>query len=81
LDAFSQAQAFDEIVALDHTKDEKLAPRGNSTMEGDRPFSPRIRTLSAILQKLKPEPVREPLPPPKVYAPPRALARRRRADR
>jgi hypothetical protein len=43
------------------------------------PFSPRIRTLRAILAKLRPEPVREPLPP-KVYAPPRAtLARRRRA--
>ena len=42
-------------------------------------FSPRIRTLRAILAKLRPEPVREPLPPPKVYAPPRAtLARRRR---
>jgi hypothetical protein len=35
------------------------------------PFSPRIRTLRAILAKLRPEPVREPLPPPpKVYAPP-----------
>jgi hypothetical protein len=46
------------------------------------PFSPRIRTLRGILNKLRPEPVRDPLPPPKVYAPPRAnLARRRRADR
>jgi hypothetical protein len=34
------------------------------------PFSPRIRTLRAILAKLRPEPAREPLPPPKVYAPP-----------
>jgi hypothetical protein len=42
------------------------------------PLSPRIRTLRAILQKLRPEPVREPLPPPKVYAPPRAVARKRR---
>jgi hypothetical protein len=31
------------------------------------PFSPRIRTLRAILEKLRPEPVREPLPPPKHY--------------
>jgi hypothetical protein len=31
------------------------------------PFSPRIRTLRAILGKLKPEPVREPLPPRKVF--------------
>jgi hypothetical protein len=42
------------------------------------PFSPRIRTLREILGKLRPEPVREPLPPPKVYAPPRATAGRRR---
>jgi hypothetical protein len=40
-------------------------------VENDRyPFSPRIRTLRAILAKLRPEPAREPLPPPKVYAPP-----------
>jgi hypothetical protein len=50
-------------------------------VESDRyPFWPRIRTLRAILAK--PEPVCEPLPPPKVYAPPRATAaRRRRAGR
>jgi hypothetical protein len=40
---------------------------------GDKfPLSPRIRTLRAILGKLRPEPVREPLPRPKVYAPPKA---------
>jgi hypothetical protein len=44
-------------------------------------FSPRVQTLRAILAKLKPEPAREPLPPPKVYAPPRATAARRRARR
>jgi hypothetical protein len=39
-------------------------------VESDRyPFSPRIRTLRTILVKLRPEAVREPLPPPKVYAP------------
>jgi hypothetical protein len=42
------------------------------------PFSPRIRTLKDILGKFRPEPAREPLPPPKVYAPPRATAGRRR---
>ena len=41
-------------------------------------LSRRIRTLKAILAKLRPEPVREPLPTPKVYAPPRATAARRR---
>ena len=33
-------------------------------------FSPRIRTLKAILAKLRPEPLREPLPAPKGYTPP-----------
>jgi hypothetical protein len=48
-------------------------------VENDRyPFSPRIRTLRAILAKLRPEPVPEPLPLRKVYAPPRAVAARRR---
>jgi hypothetical protein len=62
-------------------------------VENDRyPFSPRIRTLRGILAKLRLEPVRkglsfaqasilkgstQPLPPPKVYAPPRATAARR----
>jgi len=41
------------------------------------PFSRRIQTLRAILAKLRPEPTREPAPPPKVYAPPRAARRRR----
>jgi hypothetical protein len=45
-------------------------------VESDKfPLSPRVRTLREIL---RPEPVREPLPPPKVYAPPRAIARKRR---
>jgi hypothetical protein len=42
------------------------------------PLSPRIQTLKAILGKIRPEPIREPLPPPKVYAPPRAAAAKRR---
>jgi hypothetical protein len=51
-------------------------------IEGDKyQFSPRIRTLRAILAKLSAEPVREPLPPPRVYAPPRATARMHRAGR
>jgi hypothetical protein len=42
----------------------------HSIVENDRyPFSPRIRTLRGILAKLRPEPARKPLPPPKVYAP------------
>ena len=47
---------------------------------GDRYFlSERIKTLKAIRAKIRPEPVREPLPlPAKQYAPPRATARQRR---
>ena len=41
------------------------------------PFSARIQPLRAILAKLRPEPIRKPAPPPKVYAPPRAAGRRR----
>jgi hypothetical protein len=37
------------------------------------PFSPRIGTLRDILSKLRPEPVREPMPPRKVYAPPKVF--------
>jgi hypothetical protein len=49
-------------------------------IDGDRYFlSPRIKILRAIRAKIRPEPVREPLPPPpKVYAPPRAARQRRR---
>jgi hypothetical protein len=55
----------------------------SQTIDSDRyPLSPRIQTLKAILGKIRPEPVREPLPPPKHYEPPRATAaRRRRAGR
>jgi hypothetical protein len=37
----------------------------------------RIRTLTPILAKIRPEPAREPLPPPKVYAPSRAATGQR----
>jgi hypothetical protein len=67
---------------LDLSDDETaaLAQELQHIVENDRyPLSPRIRTLREILAKLRPEPVREPLPPPRAYAPPRsALARSRR---
>src|SRR6516162_8708233 len=49
-------------------------------IDGDRYFlSARIKTLKAIRAKIRPEPLREPLPPPpKPYEPPRATARQRR---
>ena len=56
-----------------------LARLLKSTIDADRyPLSPRIQTLKAILDKIQPEPVREPLPPLKRYEPPRATAGRRR---
>jgi hypothetical protein len=59
---------------LDLSDDEAaaLTQELHDIFENDRyPFSPRIRTLRGILAKLRPEPAREPLPPPpKVYAPP-----------
>ena len=49
-------------------------------IDGDRNIlSLRIKTLKAIRAKIRPEPVRPPLPPPpKRYEPPRATARQRR---
>lgn len=50
-----------------------------STIDADRyPLSPRISDLEGSSQKDPTEPMREPLSPPKVYAPPRATAARRR---
>jgi hypothetical protein len=67
---------------LDLTDDEAatLLRELDGLIDGDRYFmSPRIKTLKAIRAKIRPEPVREPLPsPPKPYAPPRATAKQRR---
>jgi hypothetical protein len=39
-------------------------------IDDDRyPLSRRILTLAGILDKIEPQPIREPLPPPKVYVP------------
>jgi hypothetical protein len=55
----------------------------SNTIDADRyPLSLRIQTMKGILGKIRPEPVRESLPPLKDYEPPRATAaRRRRAGR
>ena len=66
---------------LDLTDDETaaLVRLLKSTIDAERyPLSPRIQTLKAILDKIRPEPVSEPLPPRKHYEPPRATAGRRR---
>jgi hypothetical protein len=50
----------------------------SNIVDNDRyPLSPRIRTLQAILNKIRPETKREPLPPQKHYEPPRAGRYRR----
>ena len=59
-------------LELSDEEADALAQELHDIVENDRyPFSPRIRMLRAILAKLRPEPVRKPLPRPKVYAPPR----------
>jgi hypothetical protein len=66
---------------LDLSDDEAtaLTQELHDIVENDRyPFSPRIQALRVILAKLRPETAREPLPPPKVYAPPRFVRGRRR---
>jgi hypothetical protein len=70
-----------QVMTLGLTDEEAaaLTQELHEIVENDRyPFSPRIQTLRAILAKLRPEPPREPLPPPKVYAPPSKGRYRRR---
>jgi hypothetical protein len=68
-------------MMLDLTNEETdaLARLLSRTIDDDcYPLSPRIQILKDILAKIRPEPPREPLPPPKHYEPPRATAGRRR---
>jgi hypothetical protein len=61
-----QPQPHIEAMHLDLSDDEAAAliRELHDIIESDHyPFSPRIRTLRAILAKLRPEPAREPLPP------------------
>jgi hypothetical protein len=55
----------------------------DTIIENNRyPLSPRVQMLREIRAMMRPEPVREPLPPPpKQYAPPRATAKQRRGAR
>ena len=67
---------------LDLTDDETAAllRELDGLIDGDRYFmSPCIKALRALRAKIRPEPAREPLPPPpKQYAPPRATVKQRR---
>src|SRR5271156_3962710 len=71
------------MLGLSDQETDALAGLLRRTIDDDRyPLSPRVQILKAILAKIQPEPTREPLPPPKRYAPPRATtARRRRSGR
>jgi hypothetical protein len=67
-------------MAIDLSDEETAALLGelDRIIDGDRyPFSPRIRTLTTVRDKLRPPPVREPFSPLKHYAPPRVGRRRR----
>ena len=66
--------------ALELSDEEKLALAKllRRAIDDDRfPLSPRVKMWRAILDKVEPPPVREPLLPPKTYAPPRTKGRRR----
>jgi hypothetical protein len=66
---------------LDLTDDQAavLLRELDGIIDADKYFlSPRIQTLKAIRAKIRPDPVREPLPPPKQYEPPRLVRGRRR---
>lgn len=68
---------------LDLTENERLAiaVELRCITDDDRyPFSFHVRTLKGILDELVLQPPREPLPPPKVHAPPRATAANRRRE-
>jgi hypothetical protein len=70
-------------MTLDLTDHEAVAllKELNGLIDGDRYFlSDRIKTLKAIRAKIRPEPAREPLPPPKQYAPPRVTGQRNGAE-
>jgi len=60
-------------MTLDLTDEETAALERllGETINADRyPLSLRILTLKAILAKIRPEPVRKPLPPQQHYEPP-----------
>jgi hypothetical protein len=69
-------------MTLDLTDEETeaLLRELNNLIDGDRyQFSAHVRMLKEIRAKIRPDAVREPLPPPpKQYAPPRASAAKRR---
>jgi hypothetical protein len=66
-------------LELTDEETETLLAELDRIIENDRYFlSPRIRMLKEIRAKIKPYPVRPPLPPVKRYDPPKASAAQRR---
>ena len=58
-------------LELTDEQTEALIRELSQIIDGDRyPLSPRIVALKEILGMLRPEPVREPLPPRRHYEPP-----------
>jgi hypothetical protein len=67
------------ILELSDDETAALETELRRIIDDDRyPLTPRIQTLKAILNKIRPAPVREPLPPIKHYEPPRFIRGRRR---
>jgi hypothetical protein len=67
------------IFDMTDEETEALLRELNNLIDGDRyQFSERVRDLKAIRAKIRPEPVREPLPPPPKQYAPRATAAKRR---
>ena len=65
-------------LALNDEEAATLLAELDRIIDNDRfPLSPRILALKDIRAKIRPDPEREPLPPPKRYEPPRAARRRR----
>jgi hypothetical protein len=81
-EADREPPAPDETLALsDAERQALIALLRHAIDEARFPYAPRLAPLKAILAKLVPPPVREPRPPPKVYAPPRAKPGQRRGRR
>jgi hypothetical protein len=71
----------EDLVLTDVEKRALIALLKRTIDEARFPYSPQLAPLKAILAKLVPPPVREPRPPPRVYAPPRAKPGQRRGRR
>jgi hypothetical protein len=64
-------------LELTDERAELLARELRELIDADRYFlSPRVQTLREILNRIRPEPAREPLPQIRHYEPPRAKRRR-----